>query len=105
MKVLVTGGPGFVGSHTVAALRRDGHDVRILARSSQTAGQVLASHGVDAEVVVGDMTDARAVGAAVDGCDALVHAAAEVVVGLGIVVAIFRRRANATADDLHLMKG
>ena len=35
----------------------------------------------------------------------LVVAAAEVVVGLGIVVAIFRRRANATADDLHLMKG
>src|ERR1035437_5367091 len=35
----------------------------------------------------------------------LVVAAAEVVVGLGIVVAIFRRRANATADDFHLMKG
>ena len=35
----------------------------------------------------------------------LVVAAAEVVIGLGIVVAIFRRRANATADDLHLMKG
>jgi NADH-quinone oxidoreductase subunit K len=35
----------------------------------------------------------------------LVVAAAEVVVGLGIVVAIFRRRANATADDLHMMKG
>jgi len=28
-----------------------------------------------------------------------------VVVGLGIVVAIFRRRTNATADDLHVMKG
>jgi NADH-quinone oxidoreductase subunit K len=35
----------------------------------------------------------------------LVVAAAEVVVGLGIVVAIFRRRSSATADDLHLMKG
>jgi NADH-quinone oxidoreductase subunit K len=35
----------------------------------------------------------------------LVVAAAEVVVGLGIIVAIFRRRANATADDLHLLKG
>ncbi|HZU80244.1 MAG TPA: NADH-quinone oxidoreductase subunit NuoK [Acidimicrobiales bacterium] len=35
----------------------------------------------------------------------LVVAAAEVVVGLGIVVAIFRRRRNATADDLHLLKG
>ena len=35
----------------------------------------------------------------------LVVAAAEVVVGLGIVVAIFRRRSNAIADDLSSMKG
>jgi NADH-quinone oxidoreductase subunit K len=35
----------------------------------------------------------------------LVVAAAEVVVGLGIIVSIFRRRQSATADDLHLMKG
>ena len=35
----------------------------------------------------------------------LVVAAAEVVVGLGIIVAIFRRRVGATADDLHLLKG
>ena len=35
----------------------------------------------------------------------LVVAAAEVVVGLGIVVAIFRRRSNASADDLHVLKG
>jgi NADH-quinone oxidoreductase subunit K len=35
----------------------------------------------------------------------LVVAAAEVVVGLGIIVAIFRRRPNATADDVHMLKG
>ena len=35
----------------------------------------------------------------------LVVAAAEVVVGLGIVVAIFRRRATTVADDLHSLKG
>jgi NADH-quinone oxidoreductase subunit K len=35
----------------------------------------------------------------------LVVAAAEVVVGLGIIVAIYRRRVGATADDLHLLKG
>jgi NADH-quinone oxidoreductase subunit K len=35
----------------------------------------------------------------------LVVAAAEVVVGLGIVVAVFRRRASATADDFHILKG
>jgi NADH-quinone oxidoreductase subunit K len=35
----------------------------------------------------------------------LVVAAAEVVVGLGIIVAIFRRRQGATADDLSVLKG
>ena len=35
----------------------------------------------------------------------LVVAAAEVVVGLGIIVAIYRRRSGATADDLHVLKG
>ena len=35
----------------------------------------------------------------------LVVAAAEVVVGLGIIVSIFRRRAGSTADDLHILKG
>jgi NADH-quinone oxidoreductase subunit K len=35
----------------------------------------------------------------------LVVAAAEVVVGLGIIVAILRRRPEATADDISLMRG
>ena len=35
----------------------------------------------------------------------LVVAAAEVVVGLAIIVAIFRRRSGATADDISLLKG
>lgn len=35
----------------------------------------------------------------------LVVAAAEVVVGLGIIVSIYRRRPGATADDIHGLKG
>jgi NADH-quinone oxidoreductase subunit K len=35
----------------------------------------------------------------------MVVAAAEVVVGLGIIVSIMRRRTNATADDLSGLKG
>lgn len=35
----------------------------------------------------------------------LVVAAAEVVVGLGIIVSIYRRRVGTTADDLHILKG
>lgn len=35
----------------------------------------------------------------------LVVAAAEVVVGLGIIVAIYRRRRDTTADDINMLKG
>lgn len=78
MKVLVTGGTGFVGSHTVAALVRHGHEVRVLARTPKRAGPVLERHGVDVDIVQGDVTDRRSVVDALDGCDAVIHAAAEI---------------------------
>lgn len=78
MLVLVTGATGFIGSHTVAALRRDGHDVRILVRDPDRIAAALGPHGVSAAAVQGDMTDPVGVAAAVKGCDAVVHAAGEV---------------------------
>ncbi len=79
MLVLVTGATGFIGSHTVAALRRDGHDVRILVRDPGRVAPALDPHGVvDVSVALGDMTDPGAVSAAVQGCDAVIHAAGEV---------------------------
>src|SRR5437762_3527257 len=41
MRVLVTGGTGFVGSHAAAALSARGHDVRLLVRSPEKVGPVL----------------------------------------------------------------
>jgi nucleoside-diphosphate-sugar epimerase len=81
MRVLVTGGGGFVGSYTVPALRAAGHDVRLLVRSPERALPVLGRRGVgadDVELVVGDMVDAAAVATAVDGCHATIHAAAAI---------------------------
>jgi nucleoside-diphosphate-sugar epimerase len=78
MLVLVTGATGFVGSHAVAELVRDGHDVRILARNPDRVAPALEPHGVSVSVVRGDMTDPVAVAAAVQGCDAVIHAAGEV---------------------------
>jgi dihydroflavonol-4-reductase len=78
MLVLVTGATGFVGSHAVAALRRHGHDVRILVRDLGRIAPALDPHGVTAAAVQGDMTDPVAVATAVKGCDAAIHAAGEV---------------------------
>ena len=77
MKVLVTGGTGFTGSHTVRALVAANHDVRLLARDADKVRRVFEPHGfVPKDVVVGDMTDAAAVDRALTGCDGVVHVAA-----------------------------
>jgi len=78
MLVLVTGATGFIGSHAVAALRREGHDVRILVRDPARIAPALEPLGVTASAVTGDMTDPVSVAAAVKGCDAVIHAAGEV---------------------------
>jgi dihydroflavonol-4-reductase len=83
LRVLVTGATGFVGSHTAAALCHAGHEVRVLARNPSRVSPALNPHGVTAEIVVGDMTDSAAVGSAVAGCDAVIHAAGEIGVDSG----------------------
>lgn len=81
MRVFVTGGSGFVGSHVVAELVGRGDWVRMLVRSPDKATRVLAERGVEidgVELMTGDMCDSAVVGDAASGCDATVHAAAAI---------------------------
>jgi nucleoside-diphosphate-sugar epimerase len=71
MKILVTGGGGFVGGYVVERLLQRGYAVRSLGRSQQPQ---LAARGV--EVVCGDLTDSAVVTAACEGVDAVFHVAA-----------------------------
>src|SRR3954469_15841073 len=70
MKVLVTGGAGFIGSHVVDKLIERGHEPRIfdLVPSSY--------HGDEVETFTGDLTDVDDLRRAVEGCDAVIHLAA-----------------------------
>ncbi|MEP0822393.1 MAG: NAD-dependent epimerase/dehydratase family protein, partial [Ignavibacterium sp.] len=73
MRVLVTGATGFLGSNLAASLVAEGHDVRILRRTSSSLSAI---HDLDVEHVIGDIRDPDAVRSAVRGCDAVFHAAA-----------------------------
>jgi dihydroflavonol-4-reductase len=74
--VVVTGGTGYVGSHAIAALAKAGHQIRVLARSPDRVPAALVPLGVDrVETVTGDVTDAVAVERALEGADAVLHAA------------------------------
>lgn len=83
MRILLTGGTGFVGSHAALALQRAGHELRFLARDRARLARLARARGIDAaEAVGGDMADPSAVKAALDGCDAVLHAAAAVEIGV-----------------------
>jgi uncharacterized protein YbjT (DUF2867 family) len=70
VRVLVTGGTGFVGPKIVHALRAQGRDVRALVRNPARATQLA---GWGAEIVTGDFTDPASLTAAAEGCTHVVH--------------------------------
>lgn len=79
MKVLITGGTGFVGAWTAKSIQADGHQTRFLVRNRDRLRTSAEQIGVDvSDFVVGDIADQRSTTDALAGCDAVVHCAAMV---------------------------
>jgi nucleoside-diphosphate-sugar epimerase len=79
MRVMVTGGTGFTGSHSVRRFLEAGHRVRLLVRDREKVRRVFDPFEIgfdDTDVVVGDVTDEASVERAMEGCDAVFHSAA-----------------------------
>ena len=85
MRVLLTGGAGFIGRHVLDELLRRKHEVRIL---DSLRSDVHASESVKplagGEMVVGDVRNAAAIDLALKSVEAVLHLAAKV--GLGVDV-------------------
>lgn len=73
---LVTGGAGFIGSHIVERLVRDGHRVRVLDDFSSGKESNLESFRTEIELVKGDIRDAAIVSEAMKGVNVVFHEAA-----------------------------
>jgi UDP-glucose 4-epimerase len=97
VKVLVTGGAGFIGSHLAEALVRRGHRVRVLDNFYSGKRENLTAVATDVEVVEGDCADAETARRAVAGMDAVLHEAAIPSVVRSIADPALSHRANATA--------
>jgi NADH dehydrogenase len=88
MRIFLTGGTGFVGTHLLRRLLRDGHEVRALRRTG-----ALVSSGADRqqqlEVVEGEISS-PALASQIAGCDAVIH-----------LVGIIMERGRSTFDAVH----
>lgn len=100
MRILVTGGTGFVGSHATKALLDAGHEVRLLVRSPKRIRRSLGPLGIEDKIdhITGDVTDRASVADALAGCEAVVHAAS--IYSLDVRAAEEMARVNAPSTQL-----
>jgi dTDP-L-rhamnose 4-epimerase len=79
VRILLTGGAGFIGRHVHAQLLAEGHEVRVL---DSLRPDVHRARPVIDGLIIGDIRDASVVSEALQGVDTVVHLAAKV--GLGV---------------------
>ena len=103
MKILVTGGAGFIGSHLVKALIEDKHQVVVFDNLSNSSEKLLASISGKFSFIKGDITNYDQVSSAVSGVDLVIHLAALISVKDSVNNPEKTRRVNVTGTE-NLMK-
>jgi nucleoside-diphosphate-sugar epimerase len=96
VKVFVTGGTGFIGGAVVRQLRDRGDDVACLVRNPEKAAKL---RELGCELVAGDLGDETAIRKGMEGCDAVIHAAAVYEVGIPASERAAMREANVGGTE------
>ncbi len=99
MTTLVTGATGFLGSAVVRALLERGESVRVLTRPNNNRRNI---HGLDVELVEGNLNDPDSLRRAVRGCRALYHTAADYRLWAREPAQIYETNVTATRQLLRL---
>lgn len=95
MKILLTGGTGFVGSAVLRRLLLAGHEVRVVARPGSNRRNL---EGLDVDVVTGDLCDAASIASAIAGCTALFHVAANYRLWVRDATELYRHNLEGTRN-------
>src|SRR3974390_3214095 len=101
MKIFLTGATGFVGHHVAKALADQGADLRLLVRKSSKLSNL---DDIPGETVVGDLTKPESYASALQGCEAVMHVAADYRLWIRDPEAMYRANVDGTRDLLKLAR-
>ena len=99
MKILVTGGAGYIGSHAVEILKNSGHEVTVLDDCSTGHADSLPP---TVRFVQGSLLDSELVSRALKGCEAVMHFAGKSLVGESIEKPDLYRQINVAGTKVLL---
>lgn len=101
MKIFVTGATGFVGHHVSRALAAEGAELRLLVRKSSNLANL---EGIPGETFLGDLEKPEQLMPALEGCDAVVHVAADYRLWIPKPEAMYRANVDGTRELLRLAR-
>jgi len=100
MRLFVTGATGFVGSHVARMAAAQGAELRLLARKTSNTSNLPSG----AELVVGDLREPVGFAMALQGCDALIHVAADYRLWVPNPAEMYKANVEGTRELLRLAR-
>ena len=101
MKVFLTGATGFVGHHVANALAAEGADLRMLVRKTSKLANI---EGIPGETYVGDLSDPETLRKGLQGCDAVMHVAADYRLWIPDPASMYRANVDGTRELLRMAR-
>jgi len=101
MKVFLTGATGFVGHHVARALAAEGAQLRMLVRKTSNLANL---EGIAGDTVVGDLADPEGLKTALDGCDAVMHVAADYRLWIPDPASMYKINVEGTRELLRMSR-
>jgi dihydroflavonol-4-reductase len=101
MKVFLTGATGFVGHHVARAAAAEGAELRMLVRKTSNLKNL---EGIRGETYVGDLADPASIKPALEGCDAVMHVAADYRLWIPNPDEMYKANVEGTRDLLRMAR-
>jgi len=101
MKVFLTGATGFVGHHVARALAAEGAQLRLLVRKTSKLSNL---EGIAGETYVGDLSAPESLRAGLEGCDAVMHVAADYRLWIPDPASMYKANVEGTRELLRMAR-